>query len=161
LKKEIIWAGTDDGLVHLTIDGGKTWKDVTPPALKSWDKVTQIDAGHFDEQTAYISVNAIRKDDMKPYIYRTHDGGVTWKEITLGLYEIGPVNAVREDPKQQGLLFAGTEREVYFRLMMVKTGNHCDAICLLPPCVTWSLMKMIWLLVRMAVQFGYWIISVR
>jgi photosystem II stability/assembly factor-like uncharacterized protein len=114
LKKHIIWAGTDDGLVHLTTDGGKTWKDVTPPAVKSWDKVTQIDAGHFDEHTAYISVNAIRKDDMKPHIYRTHDAGVTWKEITRGMHEIGPVNTIREDPKQPGLLFAGTEREVYF-----------------------------------------------
>jgi len=114
LKKEIIWAGTDDGLVHLTIDGGKTWKDVTPSALKSWDKITQMDAGHFDTNTAYISVNAIRKDDMKPHVYRTHDGGVTWKEITKGMHDVGPVNAVREDPKQAGLLFAATEREVYF-----------------------------------------------
>jgi hypothetical protein len=96
------------------MDGGKTWKDVTPTALKSWDKVSQMDAGHFDEKTAYISVNAIRKDDMKPYIYRTHDGGITWKEITKGLHDVGPVNAVREDPKQPGLLFAATEREVYF-----------------------------------------------
>lgn len=114
LKKEIIWAGTDDGLVHITSDGGKTWKDVTPPSLKSWDKITQIDAGHFDANTAYISVNAIRKDDMKPRIYRTHDAGVTWKEITKGMHDVGPVNAVREDPKQPGLLFAATEREVYF-----------------------------------------------
>lgn len=114
IKKEIIWAGTDDGLVHLTIDGGKNWKDVTPPALKSWDKISQIDAGHFNEQTAYISVNAIRKDDMRPHIYRTHDSGVTWKEITHGMHDVGPVNAVREDHKQEGLLFAATEREVYF-----------------------------------------------
>lgn len=114
LKKEIIWAGTDDGLVHVTLDGGKTWKDVTPPALKSWDKISQLDAGHFDANTAYFSVNAIRKDDMKPHIYRTHDGGVTWKDITKGMHDVGPVNVVREDPKQPGLLFAGTEREVYF-----------------------------------------------
>jgi photosystem II stability/assembly factor-like uncharacterized protein len=114
LKKEIIWAGTDDGLVHVTNDGGKTWKDVTPPALKSWDKITQMDAGHFDVNTAYISVNAIRKDDMLPHIFRTNDGGATWKEITKGMHDVGPVNAVREDPKQAGLLFAGTEREVYF-----------------------------------------------
>ena len=114
LKKEIIWAGTDDGLVHVTVDGGKTWKDVTPPTLKSWDKISQMDAGHFDANTAYVSVNAIRKNDMKPHIYRTHDGGVTWKEITKGMHDVGPVNVVREDPKQPGLLFAGTEREVYF-----------------------------------------------
>lgn len=121
LNKEIIWAGTDDGLVHVTTDGGKTWKDVTPPALKSWDKVSQIDAGHFDVNTAYISVNAIRKDDMRPHIFKTHDGGATWSEITTGMNPMGPVNAVREDLKQPGLLFAGTEREVYFS---VDDGAH-------------------------------------
>jgi photosystem II stability/assembly factor-like uncharacterized protein len=116
LDKNIIWAGTDDGLVHVTMDGGKTWKDVTPPAMKSWDKVSQIDAGHFDKNTAYVSVNALRKDDQRPHIFRTHDGGATWKEITAGISPSGPVNAVREDGKQKGLLFAGTEREVYFSI---------------------------------------------
>lgn len=114
LDRNIIWAGTDDGLVHVTVDGGKTWKDVTPPALKSWDKIAQIDAGHFDKGTAYVSVNAMRKDDQRPHIFRTHDGGATWKEITAGMNPLGPVNAVREDDKKAGLLFAGTEREVYF-----------------------------------------------
>ncbi len=114
LNKNIIWAGTDDGLVHVTTDGGKTWQDVTPPALKSWDKISQIDAGHVDAKTAYIAVNAIRKDDMAPHIYKTHDGGATWTKIVNGLNAIGPVNVVREDSKQKGLLIAGTEREVYF-----------------------------------------------
>jgi photosystem II stability/assembly factor-like uncharacterized protein len=125
LEKEIIWAGTDDGLVHITKDGGKTWNDVTPRMLKSWDKITQIDAGHFDVNTAYISVNAIRKDDMLPHIFRTHDGGNTWKEITEGMNKIGPVNVVREDPYQPGLLFAGTEREVYFS---VDDGEHWQSL---------------------------------
>ncbi len=116
LDKNVIWAGTDDGLVHVTTDGGKLWKDITPPSMTSWDKVTQIDAGHFDKLTAYISVNAIRKDDMNPYVYSTHDGGATWKKIANGMHKIGPVNVVREDPKQAGLLFAGTEREVYFSI---------------------------------------------
>jgi len=116
LDKNVIWVGTDDGLVHVTRDGGKTWKDVTPPALKSWDKISQFDAGHYDANTAYFSVNAIRKDDMKPHIYRTHDGGATWQEITNGMSPKGPVNAVREDPKQAKLLFASTEREVYFSI---------------------------------------------
>jgi len=109
-----IWAGTDDGLVHVTRDGGANWKNVTPPELRSWDKVSQIDAGHFDAQTAYLAINAIRRDDMRPHIYRTHDGGVTWTRIVNGLPENGPVNVVREDPQQPGLLFAGTERAVYF-----------------------------------------------
>ena len=74
----VIWAGTDDGLVHVTRDGGKTWQNVTPPALRAWDKVSQLDAGHFDAKTAYVAVNAIRRDDMRPHIYRTHDGGATW-----------------------------------------------------------------------------------
>lgn len=114
LDKNIIWAGTDDGLVHMTTDGGQTWKDVTPPTLKSWDKISQIDASHFKKGTAYIAVNAIRKDDMNPHIYRTQDYGETWEEIVNGMEGSGPVNVVREDIKQEGLLFAGTEREVYF-----------------------------------------------
>ena len=114
LDENIIWAGTDDGLVHVTTDGGKTWKDVTPSAISSWDKISQIDAGHFNKSTAYISINSIRKDDMKPHIFKTHDFGKTWLEITSGMNPSGPVNVVREDHKQKGLLFAGTEREVYF-----------------------------------------------
>src|SRR5918993_248336 len=114
LNVNIIWAGTDDGLVHVTRDGGKTWKNVTPPELRSWDKVSQVDAGHFDVDTAYIAVNAIRRDDMRPHIFKTHDGGRTWTRIVSGINPNGPVNVVREDPKKPGLLFAGTEREVVF-----------------------------------------------
>jgi photosystem II stability/assembly factor-like uncharacterized protein len=111
-----IWAGTDDGLVHLTRDGGVTWNDVTPPDLRAWDKISQIDAGHFDADTAYIAVNAIRRDDMRPHIYRTHNAGKTWTKIVEGLPVMGPVNVVREDPEKTGLLFAGTERSVYFSI---------------------------------------------
>jgi photosystem II stability/assembly factor-like uncharacterized protein len=107
-----IWAGTDDGLIHVTRDGGKTWKDVTPPGVTSWSKVSIIDAGRFDAGTAYAAVNRIRCDDQRPHVYRTHDGGKTWKEIVKGLPN-DPVNTVREDPVRKGLLFAGTERAVY------------------------------------------------
>jgi photosystem II stability/assembly factor-like uncharacterized protein len=107
-----IWAGTDDGLVHVTKDGGKTWRNVTPPGLTSWSKVSQIDAGHSDALTAYIAVNRIRLDDQKPHIYRTTDEGNTWTEIITGLPD-GPVNTVREDPERRGLLFAGTEVAVF------------------------------------------------
>jgi photosystem II stability/assembly factor-like uncharacterized protein len=110
-----IWAGTDDGLIHVTRDGGKTWKDVTPPGMTSWSKVAQIDAGRFDAATAYAAVNRLRLDDQRPHIYRTHDGGKTWKEIVKGLPD-APVNTVREDPVRKGLLFCGTERAVYFSL---------------------------------------------
>ncbi len=130
LDRNIIWAGTDDGLVHVTFDGGKTWKDVTPPTVKSWDKISQIDAGHFDRNTAYISVNAMRKDDQMPHIFRTHDGGAGWKEITTGIIARGPVNVVREDDRKPGLLFAGTEREVYFS---TDDGDHWHSLRLNMP----------------------------
>ena len=108
-----IWAGTDDGLIHLTTDGGKTWNDVTPPAISAWQKISLIDAGHFDANTAYAAVNTLRLDDLRPHIYRTNDGGKTWKEIVHGIPENENVNVVREDPQRRGLLFAGTERAVY------------------------------------------------
>jgi hypothetical protein len=109
----VIWCGTDDGLIHRTSDGGKTWSNVTPPAVTSWSKVSILDAGRFEAATAYAAVNRIRLDDLHPHIYRTHDGGKTWTEIVLGLPECDPVNTVREDPVRKGLLFAGTERAVY------------------------------------------------
>jgi photosystem II stability/assembly factor-like uncharacterized protein len=109
----VIWAGTDDGLIHITRNGGKSWQNVTPPAIDSWSKVSIIDAGRFDADTAYAAVNRIRLDDQRPHIYRTHDGGKNWKEITNGLPENAPVNVIREDPVRKGLLFAGTERAVY------------------------------------------------
>lgn len=129
LDSNIIWAGTDDGLVHKTQDGGKTWEQVTPPQLRSWDKISQIDAGHFDKNTAYISVNAMRLDDLTPYIYKTKDGGKSWTLITRGIAK-APVNVVREDPRQSGLLFAGTENEVYFS---ADDGDHWQSLRLNMP----------------------------
>ena len=108
----VLWAGTDDGLIHLTRDGGKNWKNVTPPAMTPWSKVAQLDASHFDDDTVYAAVNRLRLDDLKPHIYRTHDGGATWTETVRGLPD-GPVNAVREDPVRKGLLFAATELAVF------------------------------------------------
>jgi photosystem II stability/assembly factor-like uncharacterized protein len=107
-----LWAGTDDGLIQVTNDGGKNWRNVTPPAITSWSKVSVMDASHFDVNTAYAAVNAIRLDDMRPHIYRTRDGGNTWQEIVKGLPN-SPINAVKEDPQHQGLLFAGSENEVH------------------------------------------------
>jgi photosystem II stability/assembly factor-like uncharacterized protein len=111
-----IWAGTDDGLIHVTRNGGKTWQNVTPPELKSWAKVSLIDAGRFDANTAYAAINTFRLDDLKPHIFRTHDSGKTWKEIVKGLPDGGIVNAVREDPVRKGLLYCGTEQAVYFSI---------------------------------------------
>ncbi|MFZ4793483.1 MAG: glycoside hydrolase [Blastocatellia bacterium] len=109
----IIWAGTDDGLIHLTRDGGKSWTNITPPQLKSWAKVSLIEASHFDRDTAYAAVNTFRLDDLRPHIYRTTDAGKSWTEITRGLPDGGIVNAVREDTQRRGLLYAGTEQSVY------------------------------------------------
>ena len=111
-----IWVGTDDGLIHVTADGGKTWTDVTPPDLKPWAKVSLMDASHFDVNTAYAAVNSLRLDDLRPHIYRTRDGGETWSHVTSGIPDGGIVNVVREDPKRQGLLFAGTEQAVFMSL---------------------------------------------
>jgi photosystem II stability/assembly factor-like uncharacterized protein len=108
-----LWAGTDDGLIWRTRDGGTKWNDITPPALTPWSKVTQISASHFDDDTAYASVSRFRINDEQPYIYRTHDGGKSWTLITAGLPGLGPVDTVREDPVRKGLLFAGTENSVW------------------------------------------------
>ncbi len=111
-EKNVIWIGTDDGLIQRTHDGGKTWTNVTPPALTPWSKVSIMDASHFDADTAYAAVNRFRLDDLHPHIYRTHDGGKTWQEIVQGLAENAPINTVREDPVRKGLLYAGSERGV-------------------------------------------------
>jgi photosystem II stability/assembly factor-like uncharacterized protein len=121
----VVWAGTDDGLVQLTTDGGAHWTDVTPPQLVPWAKVSAMDAGRFDAKTAYAAVNTIRLDDMRPHIYRTHDGGKTWTEIVNGLPPDGPTNAVREDPERRGLLFAATERAVF---VSFDDGGHWQSL---------------------------------
>ncbi len=109
----VIWAGTDDGLIHLTRNGGQQWTDVTPPAIGPWAKVSIIEASHFNAAIAYAAVNTLRLDDLRPHIYRTKDGGQTWTEIVTGMPPGGVVNAIREDPQRRGLLFAGTEQAVY------------------------------------------------
>jgi photosystem II stability/assembly factor-like uncharacterized protein len=118
---DTLWAGTDDGLLWLTRDDGKNWKDVTPPQLIPWSKITQISASHFDDATTYVSVSRFRINDLHPYLYRTHDGGTTWQSISAGLPENSPINTVREDPVRKGLLFAGTETAVW---MSLDDGDH-------------------------------------
>lgn len=125
-----IWVGTDDGLIHVTADGGVSWTDVTPPDLKPWAKVSIMDAGRFDPLTAYAAINTIRLDDMRPHIYRTHDGGKTWTHITNGIPDGAPVNVVREDPVRKGLLFAGTERAVF---VSFDDGDHWQSLRLNMP----------------------------
>ncbi|MBR2648760.1 MAG: hypothetical protein IKD55_07960 [Sediminibacterium sp.] len=125
-----IWAGTDDGLIHVTKDGGKKWTNTTPAAITSWSKISLIEASHFDVNTAFAAVNRIRCDDMQPYIYKTNDGGKTWKLIVNGLPTTGPINAVREDPVRKGLIFAGSENAVY---VSFDEGEHWQSLRLNMP----------------------------
>ncbi|MGC2819503.1 MAG: glycoside hydrolase [Candidatus Sulfotelmatobacter sp.] len=120
-----LWAGTDDGLIWQTRDGGKNWNDITPKDLTPWSKVTQLSASHFDEDTAYASVSRFRINDNRPYIYRTHDAGKNWTLITTGLPDFGPVDTVREDPVRKGLLFAGTENSVW---VSFDDGDHWQSL---------------------------------
>ncbi len=113
LEATMVWVGTDDGLIYVTRDDGKNWTPVTPPEMTAWSKVSQVEAGHFDRDTAYASVDRHRLADMKPYIYRTHDGGKTWQNVTAGIPDGAYVNSVKEDPKAKGLLYAATELRVY------------------------------------------------
>jgi photosystem II stability/assembly factor-like uncharacterized protein len=108
-----IWAGTDDGLIQLTRDEGKTWENVTPTELTPWSKVTHIEASHSDAGTAYAAVDRHRLDDYQAYLYRTRDFGRTWQRVSSGIPEGSFLNCVREDPARKGLVYACTERGVY------------------------------------------------
>jgi photosystem II stability/assembly factor-like uncharacterized protein len=125
VEKGTIWAGTDDGLIQLTRDGGKTWTNVTPSALTPWSKVSIIEASRTAAGTAYAAVNRFRLDDLRPHIYRTRDFGKSWQEIVAGLPDNAPVNVVREDPVRKGLLFAGTETGVF---VSFEDGDHWQAL---------------------------------
>jgi photosystem II stability/assembly factor-like uncharacterized protein len=125
LRAPAIWIGTDDGLIHLTKDDGKTWQNVTPPALTSWSKVVMIEASHFDVNEAYAAVERHQLADYEPHIYRTLDSGKTWTEITRGLPAGVYVQTVKEDPNRRGLLFTGTERSVF---VSFDDGDHWQSL---------------------------------
>src|SRR5579884_651072 len=125
LDAGLLWIGTDDGLIQVTRDGGKTWRNVTPAGLRPWSKVAALEASHFDRATAYAAVNRFRTDDLRPYIYRTHDGGRTWRLAVNGLPDGAAVNVVREDPVRRGLLYAGTETSVY---VSFDDGDHWQSL---------------------------------
>ncbi|MFI5235806.1 MAG: WD40/YVTN/BNR-like repeat-containing protein [Gemmatimonadales bacterium] len=121
----VVWAGTDDGLIQVTTDGGRHWRDVTPRELTPWSKVTQLDASHFDTRSAYASVSRLRVDNLAPYIFRTHDGGKSWTKIVTGIPADEPVDVVRADPEKPGLLYAGTEKGVY---VSFDDGDHWESL---------------------------------
>jgi len=109
----VIWAGSDDGLVHVTRDAGRTWKNVTPAGLPEWARISMIDASNFAPGTAYLAANRYQLDDMRPYLYRTNDYGESWTPINNGIPATEFTRVIREDPERAGLLYAGTERGVW------------------------------------------------
>jgi hypothetical protein len=113
VQKDLIWAGTDDGLIHLTRDGGKNWANVTPKGIPEWSLVSLIDASPRDAGTAYAAVDTHKLDDLKPYIFKTTDFGKTWAKITNGIPDGAYTHVVREDPVRKNLLYAGTETGLY------------------------------------------------
>ena len=130
-QEGILWAGSDDGLVQLTRDGGKTWTNVTPKGIPEWAMVSLIEASPFDAATAYVTVDAHKLDNFKPYIFKTNDFGKTWTSITTGLPDNSYVHAVHEDPKRKGLLYAGTETGIW---VSFDDGAHWQSLQLnLPP----------------------------
>jgi photosystem II stability/assembly factor-like uncharacterized protein len=113
VEKGVIWAGSDDGLVHITRDGGKSWQNVTPKGMPEWIQINSIDASSIDAGTAYVAATMYKLDDFRPYLYKTNDYGKTWKKITDGIPDNAFTRVIREDPNRRGLLFAGTETGMY------------------------------------------------
>jgi len=112
----VLWAGTDDGNIQVTTNGGAAWKNVTPAAIKPWTRIFNIEAGHFDTRSAYAAANTLRIDDPHPHFWRTHDGGGTWTEIDNGIAANAVANSIREDPRVPGLLYAATDAQVWVSL---------------------------------------------
>jgi photosystem II stability/assembly factor-like uncharacterized protein len=133
LDVNVLWAGTGDGLVQVTVNGGAKWTDVTPPQLKAWTRIFNMEAGHFDTKTAYIAANTLRLDDLNPHFWRTHDGGKTWTEINNGIAPGAPSNSIREDPRKKGLLYAATDTQVW---VSFDDGDHWHSLRLDMPAIS-------------------------
>jgi len=127
LNRDLIWAGSDTGLINITRDGGKTWKDVTPQGLSAWSKISLIEASHSNPAAAYAAVDRSRLDDQAPYLYRTRDFGATWQLITNGVASKSFLRSIRQDPDPHSkeLLFAGTETGVY---VSFDDGDHWESL---------------------------------
>lgn len=133
LDVKVLWAGTGDGLIQVTTDGGLKWTNVTPPEIKPWTRIFNMDAGHFDTKTAYAAANTLRLDDMNPHFWRTHDGGKTWTEIDNGIAAGAVANSIREDPRKKGLLYAATDTQVW---VSIDDGDHWSSLRLDMPAVS-------------------------
>jgi len=125
LDVNVLWAGTDDGQIQVTTDGGVKWTNVTPPQINAWTRIFNIEAGHFDARAAYAAANTLRIDDSNPHFWRTHDGGKTWQEINNGIAPGAVSNSIREDPRQRGLLYAGTDVQVW---VSFDDGDHWQSL---------------------------------
>jgi hypothetical protein len=129
----VLWAGTGDGLIQYTTDGGAKWTNVSPPGIKPWTRIFNMDAGHFDTLTAYAVANTMRIDDMNPHLWRTHDGGKTWTEINNGIASGAVTNSIREDPRKKGVLYAGTDTQVW---VSFDDGDHWSSLRLNMPAIS-------------------------
>ncbi|MFI5105314.1 MAG: WD40/YVTN/BNR-like repeat-containing protein, partial [Terriglobales bacterium] len=138
LQKDMIWTGSDDGLIHVTTDGGKNWSNVTPKNMPEWGTVSMIEASKYDAGTAYVAVQRHKMDDSAPYAFKTSDFGKTWTSITNGIPAEAYVHAVREDKKRKGLLYAATEKGVF---VSFDDGGNWQALQNnLPPAPVWDLV---------------------
>jgi hypothetical protein len=134
----VIWTGSDDGIISVTKDAGATWSNVTPKSMPDFGRVSSIDASEFDSASAYVAVKRPLLDDKAPYIFRTHDFGKTWTKITTGIRSDDYVHAVREDPTRKGLLYAGTQHGVY---ISYDDGDTWSSLSLnLPDIPVWDLI---------------------
>ncbi|HEV8558533.1 MAG TPA: hypothetical protein VGR06_19350, partial [Actinophytocola sp.] len=129
----LIWAGTDDGNLQVTMDGGVKWSNVTPATLKPWTRIFNLEAGHFDPLTAYAAANTLRIDDANPHFWRTHDGGKSWTEINNGIAPGAVSNSIREDPRIKGLLYAATDTQVW---VSFDDGDHWQSLRLDMPAIS-------------------------
>ena len=125
LDSDLIWAGTDDGLIWITHDGGQHWSNVTPPQLKPFWRVFSLEASHFNPNEAYAAINTLFLNDMRPHLLRTEDGGKQWTEIDGGIAQDATTNVIRQDPERKGLLFAGTETQAW---VSFDNGDHWQSL---------------------------------
>jgi photosystem II stability/assembly factor-like uncharacterized protein len=133
LDVNVLWAGTGDGLIQVTTNGGLKWTNVTPPQMKPWTRIFNMEAGHFDTKTAYAAANTLRLDDMNPHLWRTHDGGKTWTEIDNGIAPGAVTNSIREDPRKKGLLYASTDTQVW---VSIDDGENWSSLRLDMPAIS-------------------------